>query len=142
MLARVKQPSIAGVEPQSDPALNRLVRERLLRTDVSKGVLLDGYPATKGHADYLAELLKEMELPSPVVIQLDVPDDEVRKRLKKRGLPEDTPENIEQLLKDYHREMDLIRLYFPAADINTVNGKASPKKVSKAIQDILDKRLK
>ena len=127
--------------PQTSPALNELVRDRLSKMDLKKGVVLDGYPATKDQADHLAALVSELGLLSPVVIQIDVPDEVVRERLRKRKSPEDTPEQIERRLKDYHRELDMIRDYYPRANIWTIDGTRSPDDVSKTIQVILRDEL-
>lgn len=109
--------------------------------DITKGVALDGYPATKDQADHLAGLVRKLALPSPIVIQLEVPDDMVRDRLKKRGREDDTPEVIGRRLKDYHRELDMLRSYYPQANIWTVNGSGSPEEVSQTIGSILKDEL-
>ncbi len=103
-LAKYNEPGIDPGVPQSNPAISELVAERLSKLDFSKGVALDGYPATKDQADHLASLAKKFSLAAPVVIQLDVPDAVVRGRLVKRAREDDTPEQIEARLKEYHRE--------------------------------------
>jgi adenylate kinase len=127
-----RHPTIQGVEPHVDPVLNRLVREKLGSLDLSKGVILDGYPASKEQGDYLASLKQELRLPKPVIIQLRVPDSVVRKRLKREN-----PEAVNQRLKDYHRELDFARLYFPQADIHDIDGTKSPAAVRKEIREVL-----
>jgi adenylate kinase family enzyme len=79
---RFKNPSIQGVDPHLDPVLNRLVEEALQAADLSKGVVLDGYPAAKTQGDYVASLREKLGLPRALVIHLLVPDDVVRKRLR------------------------------------------------------------
>ena len=99
--------------------------------DLSNGVILDGYPASKEQGDYLANMRQQLNLPKPVIIHLRVPDTVVRKRLKN-----ESPEDIEQRLKDYHRELDFARIYFPQADIHEVDGTKSPDAVAKAIRKV------
>jgi adenylate kinase len=140
-LEKYRTPGIDPGLPQTSPALNDLVRARLSKMDLKKGVVLDGYPANKDQADHLAALVRELGLPSPVVIQLDVPDEIVRQRLQKRKGPEDTPGQIERRLKDYHRELDTIRDYYPRANIWTIDGTRSPVDVSRTIQAILRDEL-
>ena len=140
-LEKYRTPGISPGPPQTSPALNELVRDRLSKMDLKKGVVLDGYPATKDQADHLATLVRELGLLSPVVIQIDVPDEVVRERLRKRKSPEDTPEQIERRLKDYHRELDMIRDYYPRANIWTIDGTRSPDDVSQTIQVILRDEL-
>lgn len=137
LLARYKQPDIAGVEPRADPALNKLFLRRLEQADIGKGLLLDGYPATKDHADFLRQVVEQKGLGLPLVLQLNVPDDVVRERLKGQS-----PASVEQNLKDYHREMDFVAVYFPQADIVAIDGNQKPKAVFRQIQQALKQRLK
>ena len=65
---RFRHPEIQGVEPRLDPVLNRLIEERLRAMDRSKGVILDGYPASKEQGDRLALLVTEFQFAPPVVL--------------------------------------------------------------------------
>ena len=136
LLARYKQPDIQGVEPRSDPALNALFLRRLEQTAANKGLLLDGYPATKNHADFLQKVIADKGLGRPLVLQLDVSDEVVRQRLQ--GQP---PDKLEQDLKDYHREMDFIGAYFPEADIVRIDGARKPNDVFKQLRQVLKQRM-
>lgn len=134
-------PGINEGSPQDSLGINQLVRDRLKTMNISRGLVLDGYPATKDQADYLERMLREMNLPSPVIIQIDVPDNVARERLRKRHRADDSPSLIEQRLKDYHREMDMIRAYYPKADIWTIDGAKSPAEVSRTIVSILEDEM-
>ncbi len=140
-LAKYQRPGIDSGTPQSSPALNDLVRARLVAMDLKKGVALDGYPATKDQADHLAALVRERSWPAPIVIQFEVPDSVVRERLQKRNGPEDTPELIERRLKDYHRELDMIRDYYPGANLWAIDGTRPAAEVSSTIEAILKDEL-
>ena len=125
-------PGTAAQDPRVDPAVNRLVEDKLRSLDLSKGVILDGYPAAVIHADHLKHVLQELGLPNPIIIHLQVPDDVVKKRLK------DQPATgADQRLKDYHRELDFIRVYYPEAAIHDVDGTKSRSAIAKEIRDIL-----
>lgn len=126
---KFKNPQIHGVEPRVDPALNHLVDEALASADRSKGVILDGYPAAKSHGDYLPALLNKYRLQNPLIIHLRVPDDVAAKRLQNQHRPD-----LEQELKDYHREIEFARVYFPQADIREIDGTKSVLKVTKEIR--------
>jgi adenylate kinase len=136
-LKKYQTPGIDAGVPQSSPALNDLVKERLTQMDAKKGFVLDGYPATKDQADHLEAMVKELGLPSPTIIVLDIPDKVARQRDKKRARPDDTPEQVARRLKDYHREMDFVRTYYPDANIRTVDGTKPMAEVSKAIEAAL-----
>ncbi|MGA7412815.1 MAG: nucleoside monophosphate kinase [Bryobacteraceae bacterium] len=127
--------------PQANPAMDPLVDAALRKLDLTKGVVLDGYPASKEQADHLAELVRTNALPPPIVIQLDVPDDVVLERLKKRERADDTPELIAQRLKQYHRELDMVRAYYPKANIWTIDGTRSINDVAATIRSILNDEL-
>ena len=130
----------SGMEPETDPILNKFFEKRLSQEKTARGLILDGYPSTKDHTDFLAKMVEAGRFPAPVVVQLAVPDDVARERSK--NLPGNTPERIEQRIKDYHREMDYIRVYFPNADIRQVDGGGKPDKVERAVNEILKAHFK
>ena len=129
---KLRRPEIQGVEPRLDPILNRLLDERLRSIDRSKGVILDGYPASKDQGDHLSAVIAEFQFAKPVVLQLRVSDGEVRKRVRKSGR-----EEVEQGLKDYHRELDFAQTYFPQAAIHEIDGAKPPAEVAKEIRSVL-----
>lgn len=59
----------------SDDLVNRILRARVSQPDCANGFMLDGYPRTVEQAEYLKELLRELGMPEPIVIHLDVPAD-------------------------------------------------------------------
>jgi len=124
-------PALQGVDPHLDPALDSLVKDALIKADASKGVVLDGYPASKLQADFLTDLRRKLQLPPVTVIHLTVPDNVVISRLS--GQKRD----VEQELKDYHREFDFIREYFPDANIHGVDGTRKPDDVAKEIRTLV-----
>lgn len=141
IFAKSKTAKDSSSPPQTNPAVDPLIDAALGKLDLTKGVVLDGYPASREQADHLAQLVRTNALPEPVVIQLDVNDDIVRERLKKRGRPDDTPELISERLKQYHRELDMVRSYYPKANIWTIDGAKSPAEVSDTIRAILNDEL-
>ena len=113
------------------------VEAKLKTIDSSKGFILDGYPATKTQADFLAGLVQKGQLPAPLVLQLDVPDSVAKKRLAKSTNPDDQGQMLDQAIADYQREMGFIQLYYPNANIKQVNGNQKPAKVFQDIQAIV-----
>jgi adenylate kinase len=137
VLARQKQAGLNTVEPRVDPALNGLFLKRLERTDISKGLLLDGYPATKDHGDFFTKVGREKGLAKPLILKLELTDAAVRQRLKGQDSAQ-----IEQDLKDYHRETDFLSAYFPEANIVKINAEKKPDAVFSEIRKVIDKHLK
>ena len=140
-LAKYRRPGITPGPPHLNPAIDALVAEKLSRLDLTKGVVLDGYPASKDQADHFAALIAKLNLPAPIVIQIDVPDRVATERLRQRQHADDQPELIEERLKNYHREMDMIQSYFPEAKIWTVDGDKTVAEVSSAVETILKNAL-
>lgn len=129
---RYRVPVVSGDAALSDAGL----RARLKAIDVTRGFILDGYPATRRQADFLGALVKELKLPSPIILQLDVPDDVVRQRLAGK----EKADVLEKSLAQYHREMDLIREYYPQADIWTVIGTRPIAEVARTIVSLIQDR--
>ena len=137
VLARTKQPGLRGIEPRVDPALNNLFLKRLDKTDTGKGLLLDGYPSTKDHGDFLIQATLGKGFRKPIVLKLDLSDDAVRQRLKGQSA-----EQIEQDLKDYHRETDFLSSYFPQVDIVKIDASKKESEVFEQIRTAIDAYLK
>jgi len=136
-VASIQTIGLSAVDPRQDMIMNRLVESKLKSIDTSKGFILDGFPATKAQADFLASLNQQAHFPPPIVLQLDVPDAVAKKRLAKSSNPNDREPLLDQAIADYHREMDFIALYYPGANIKRVNGDQTPEKVSQDIRAIV-----
>ena len=136
-LMKMHRGRTAMAEMRYDPAMSRYVRARLSSMDLGRGAALDGFPATQQQAGELAKMIQELHL-TPVALQLEIPDDVVRKRAAAAGRQSDQPKIIEQRIKDYHREFDMISVYYPNAKIVEIDGTQSEEKMWKAIQRALD----
>lgn len=136
-LNRLRGEGMSLAEMRYDPAMSRYMRERLKTADLSRGITLDGYPATVVQAEDLKNIFSELKM-KLIALRLQVPDDTVRERAKTTGRESDRPQIIEQRIKDYHREMDAISFYFPSAKIVDIDGTLSEDKAWKAIQTVLD----
>ena len=132
-LDKLRGEGVSLAEMRYDPAMSRYLRERLKTTDLSKGLVLDGYPATLVQAEDLARMFPDVKL-KLIALRLQVPDETVRARAKTTGSESYRPEILEQRLKDYHREMDSIALYFPNAKIVDIDSSRSEAEAWKAIQ--------
>ena len=66
------------------------------------------------------------------MLQLRVTDAEVRKAIVRAGR-----QDIEQGLKDYHRELDFAQTYFPQASIHEIDAARPPQEVAKEIRKVL-----
>ncbi|TGC08481.1 adenylate kinase [Methanolobus halotolerans] len=67
-----------------DQVLIGLIKDRLEKPDCVKGYILDGYPRTIPQADALDDILREISKPLDAVINIEVSDDEVVRRISGR----------------------------------------------------------
>ena len=74
----------------------------------SKGVIFDGFPRTIAQAEALKVMLNERNQDVTVMLELDVPEDELMERLIKRGIEtgraDDNEETIKKRLVVYHNQ--------------------------------------
>jgi adenylate kinase len=68
----------------TDDITNAMVRERLSRSDVAKGFILDGYPRTVPQADFLAGELSAAGRKVDAAVSYDVPEELVVERISGR----------------------------------------------------------
>lgn len=78
-----------------------LVAERLERTDCSHGYLFDGFPRTIDQARELDRLFALRGMSLDLAVEFVIPEDELFRRLSKRGRSDDSEETIRQRLRVY-----------------------------------------
>ena len=96
----------------------------------SKGVIFDGFPRTIAQADALKAMLKERGQEVSVMLDLEVPEDELMTRLIKRGQEsgraDDNEETIKKRLVVYHSQTaPLIDWYKKDGKYCHINGKTA-----------------
>jgi adenylate kinase len=67
-----------------DDLVNKMLANRIAQPDCQRGFLLDGYPRTVQQAEYFDSLVKERNLPKPIILHLDVPMDALIGRMTSR----------------------------------------------------------
>jgi adenylate kinase len=104
-------PGLAAGEFAPDELVTRIVTERL-----GDGFILDGYPRTDEQAAMLDGVLAARGRPLQVVLDLEVPDEEVKARLARRatteGRQDDTPATVEARLATWHGEAAPLRAHY------------------------------
>ena len=93
----------------------------------SKGVIFDGFPRTIAQAEALKKMLAERGQDVSVMLDLDVPEDELMVRLIKRGKDSDRADDNEETLKNrlhvYHLQTaPLIDWYKNEKKYQHING--------------------
>lgn len=67
-----------------DTVVIGLIQERLKQDDTKKGYILDGFPRNTAQAETLDRMLKELGMPLDSALSVDVPKDDLMKRLTGR----------------------------------------------------------
>jgi len=90
----------------SDAIVIELVEERLGRADCKTGFILDGFPRTVGQAEVLDQLLSNLGRKAITAVALDVPHEELVKRILARGegRADDNEETVRKRLEVYEAE--------------------------------------
>lgn len=125
-------------EGRSLDGMNKAFAARMEKVDVSKGLILDGYPETRDQADFLGKVLDTKGLRRPLVVQIDVADDVARERARKQGVD---MKQFEELLAEYKRELQTAMETYPSADIWRINGEKTPQEVQQTVRSLLSERL-
>ncbi|MBI2084527.1 MAG: adenylate kinase [Candidatus Aenigmarchaeota archaeon] len=124
-----------------DQVTNGMVKERLQRADCKNGFILDGYPRTLNQVKFLDKLLGKLKVKLDAVVNLQVGEDEVVKRLLKRARnTDDTEEGIRKRAKEYEiKAKPVLNYYKKKSKVVDVNGGQTIDKVFQDIKTILDK---
>jgi adenylate kinase len=123
----------ASGEMLPDEEASELIRRRLLRTDLRKGFILDGFPSTAGQAKALDRMLEDQRLPKAVVVVLDAPDEVIRKRMTSRGRTDDKPATIDRRIRQFRAEAALLEEWAGRTQVVRVDGEAKAGDVSAEI---------
>ena len=86
-----------------DDVMLGIIRERLAEDDCGRGFILDGFPRTIPQAEALDELLAEAETLPLAVGNLELDEDELRRRIAgRRGEDQRSDDSEETMLNRFH----------------------------------------
>lgn len=125
----------------SDELTIAIVKERLAAADVKEhGFVLDGFPRTPTQAEALLAMLGSDRLHA--VLNLEVPLEEVTRRMKARAREDDTDDGIAQRLALYEQETVPTIQWFDDRDLLiTVDGLGTEDEVTKRLIETIDTAL-
>jgi adenylate kinase len=121
-----------------DELILELIQERLGQEDAQKGWILDGFPRNVPQADFLMNLLQELNQVCNGVVNLDVPDSVLRERLLGRGRKDDNSATISNRLQVYRQQTaPLIDYYQQHQLLINVNGDRELSQISEELETIV-----
>jgi adenylate kinase len=111
------------------------------------GFLFDGFPRTVAQSEALDHLLKEKGTSIGVVLALEVSEEELVKRLLKRGLTSGrSDDNSEEVVRarivEYHKKTSVVAGYYRQFNkVVDVKGEGTVEEISSLLCSEIDKRL-
>lgn len=113
-----------------DELTSDLVKERTLQSDCSSGFLLDGFPRTLAQCNALSQMLAERGQKISHVLELEVPDDELVRRIVERGKSsgrsDDTAEVAAERLRVYYAQTKPVAdFYSKSPGVKRIDGVGS-----------------
>jgi len=100
-----------------DEVTIKMLRSEVLKNESAKGFIFDGFPRTNMQADALDEFLLELKTSITLMAALEVEENELKDRLKKRaevsGRSDDAdPEVIANRIKVYKKETSPVKAFY------------------------------
>jgi len=125
-----------------DTVILDLIKAELGKPGAQEGALLDGFPRTQAQAELVDKLLGERGQRLNHVLLLDVPEDELVRRLRGRagieGRSDDTPEAIGARLRTYQRDTaPLVAHYAQRGVVHRVPGTGSVEDIAEEIKRLI-----
>ena len=139
---KVKEIMNSG-ELVSDDITIAMLKEEVEKNPNSSGFLFDGFPRTVAQAQSLDDLMKSMNSEIHHVVELEVSEEEVTKRIAKRrqegNRPDDADDKLIKRIDEYfNKTIHVLPYYSNSGRLTTVNGIGDIDQISQSIIEILD----
>jgi adenylate kinase len=129
-----------------DEVVIGMISSKIDETPEARGFIFDGFPRTKAQAEALDKLLEFKNTEIHLVLSLEVPEQELIRRLVSRGATsgrsDDTEEVITKRIKEYFAKTEPVAGYYNAqAKLERLKGDGSIEETFKMITKEIDKYL-
>ena len=109
----------------------------------SEGVIFDGFPRTIPQAEALEQLLADRGTRIDAVVGLEVPEEELIKRIllrgQQRGRDDDNEETARKRLEVYHNQTSPLKAYYEEqGKYRAINGLGTIDGIFELIKEVLD----
>ncbi len=127
-----------------DEVVIGMVKDKIVNTPDSQGFIFDGFPRTVAQAEALDAFMEENGTPITMMLALTVDEEELLKRLLKRGKisgrPDDQdPEKIRNRFAVYQRETTPVAEYYKKqGKYHEINGVGSIEDIFNQLTAVID----
>lgn len=126
-----------------DEVTDRIVCDRLEQPDAAAGFLLDGFPRSLPQAEVLRNFLREKNAVLDGALYLDVPPEEVKKRLLHRALVEGRADDTEEVITHrlevfWNSTRPLLDFYTQEGCLYQIDGVGQIPEIATRINAVLD----
>lgn len=126
-----------------DRIMSRMLRKKLRETDLSKDIIIDGFPRTMKQTLILDRILGKLGVGLNHCIYLDVSEDIAKKRIMRRAEKENRPEDkkektIEKRFKDFkEKTAPIVDKYEKSRRLVKIDGSKKIRDVYKEVAKVL-----
>jgi adenylate kinase len=136
-VGRTAAPFLERGELVPDEVLLRMIRERIAQPDCARGYILDGFPRTLPQAEGLESLTAGTA--DAVVFNMEVPRDELLRRLSGRGRDDDKAAAVARRLAEYdERTKPLIDFYHARVRYHHIDGNRQQDVVARELKSLVE----
>ena len=128
----------------SDEIIISMIEKRIIKPDCKNGFILDGFPRTLKQAIDLDNILDKLDINIDRVIEINVDEDILLKRITKRALEskikrdDDNSEILKNRIIIYKKDtLPVLKYYKNLNKLHSIDGMQNVEEVSKDIQKIL-----
>jgi len=130
-----------------DEMVQKMVEATVLSGNQNVGFIFDGFPRTANQAKWLREMLQKNDSKVNVLLNLEVDEEELKKRLMERGIADGRDDDksrsvVETRLKVYHSQTKpVIEYYKQFKKYQKIDGTGSLDDVFKRICSSIDSKM-
>jgi len=129
-----------------DEVVIGMISSKIDETPDARGFIFDGFPRTKAQAEALDKLLEFKNTQIQLLLSLQVPEDELTRRLLGRaaasGRSDDTEEVIVKRLKEYHAKTAAVESYYDTfGKVERIKGDGNIEETFRLLSREIDKYL-
>jgi adenylate kinase len=129
-----------------DEVVIGMISSKIDETPDTRGFIFDGFPRTKAQAVALDKLLEFKKAPINLVLALEVPAEELTKRILHRaetsGRTDDTEEVIKKRIEEYASKTEIVAAHYDAmGKVERIKGMGTVEEIFALLANEIEKNI-